>query len=204
MEKIVFGWCVMKNSGITLKELKYYAKMASEAYVDDPVYKFACRNVTIRKKFIYHWLLLRLNSSRKKDIFYFDEEKRGLLILREAHYDYTMLQFLKCPNWVFLVLYWPLTLKALLAYSHLDNSEIFDEKTFIISPVFVGKEHQGKGIATSLINMGLEDMRSKGYKVGLETQNPDNVAFYERFGFRTVKHEHYKLENIDNYYMLCE
>ena len=189
---------------VSLKELRYYAKMASEAYVNDPVYCFACKNEKIRKRFIYHWILLRLNSSRKKDIFYFDEEKRGLLILREAHYDYTMFQFLKCPNWVFLVLYWPVTLKTLLAYSHLDNSEIFDDKTYIISPVFVGKEHQGKGIAKKLINMGLEDMRSKGYKVGLETQNPDNVGFYEKFGFRTVRQEFYKLEKINNYYMLTE
>lgn len=189
---------------VSRKTLKYYAKMASEAYVNDPVYVFACKNEKIRKRFIYHWLLLRLNSSRKKDIFYFDEEKRGLLILREAHYDYTMLQFLKCPNWPFLVLYWPLTLKALLAYSHLDNSEIFDDRTYIISPVFVGKEHQGKGVARKLINMGLEDMRSKGCKVGLETQNPDNVAFYEKFGFTVVKEEFYKLEKIHNYYMLAE
>lgn len=189
---------------VSLKELRYYAKMASEAYINDPVYCFACKNEKIRKRFIYHWILLRLNSSRKKDIFYFDEEKRGLLILREAHYDYTMFQFLKCPNWVFLVLYWPITMKTLLAYSHLDNSEIFDDKTYIISPVFVGKEHQGKGIATKLINMGLEDMRSKGYKIGLETQNPENVGFYEKFGFKTVKHEFYKLEKINNYYMLTE
>lgn len=189
---------------ISLKELKFYAKQASAAYVNDPVYVFACKNEKIRKKFIYHWLLLRLNSSRKKDIFYFDDEKRGLLILREAHYDYTMLQFLKCPNWVFLVLYWPITMKTLLAYSHLDNSEIFDEKTYIISPVFVSKEHQGKGIATRLIKMGLEDMREKGLKVGLETQNPENVGFYEKLGFRVVKEEYYKLEKIKNFYMLNE
>lgn len=192
------------KNDISRKTLKYYAKMASETYVDDPVYKFACKNITIRKKFIYHWLLLRLNSSRKKDIFYFDEEQRGLLIMREAHYDYTMLQFMKCPNWPFLVLYWPITLKALLAYSHLDNKDIFDDKTYIVSPVFVAEEHKGKGIGTALLKRGMEDLRSKGYKIGLETQNPANVGFYEKLGFKVVKHEHYKLEKIDNYYMLAE
>lgn len=192
------------KNDISRKTLKYYAKMASETYVDDPVYKFACKNVAIRKRFIYHWLLLRLNSSRKKDIFYFDEEERGLLIMREAYYDYTMLQFMKCPNWPFLVLYWPITLKALLAYSHLDNKDIFDDKTYIVSPVFVAEEHKGKGIGTALLKRGMEDLRSKGYKIGLETQNPANVGFYEKLGFKVVKHEHYKLEKIDNYYMLAE
>ena len=189
---------------VSRKTLKYYARMASEAYVNDPVYVFACKNENIRKRFIYHWLLIRLNSSRKKDIFYFDEEERGLLILREAHYDYTMLQFMKCPNWPFLVLYFPLTIKCLLAYSHLDNKDIFDEKTYIVSPVFVGKEHQGKGVATRLLKMGIEDMRAKGFKIGLETQNPDNVGFYEKLGFRVAKEEYYKLEKIHNYYMITE
>lgn len=191
-----------ENRQIDRKTLKYYARMASEAYINDPVYVWACKNEKIRKRFIYHFILLRLNSSRKKDIFYFDEENRGLLILREAHYDYTMWQFLKCPNWVFLVLYFPLTIKTLMAYSHLDNKDIFDEKTYIVSPVFVSKEHWGKGIATKLLNMGLEDMLSQGYKVGLETQNPDNVRFYEKFGFSVKKEEFYKLEKIHNYYMI--
>lgn len=188
----------------TRKTLKYYARMASEAYVNDPVYVFACKNENIRKRFIYHWLLIRLNSSRKKDIFYFDEEQRGLLILREAHYDYTMLQFMKCINWPFLVLYFPLTIKCLMAYSHLDNKDIFDEKTYIVSPVFVGKEHQGKGVATKLLRMGIEDMKARGYKIGLETQNPDNVGFYEKLGFKVAKEEYYKLEKIRNYYMIAE
>lgn len=193
----------MKNA-VSRKTLKYYARMASEAYVNDPVYVYACKNVNIRKRFIYHWLLLRLNSSRKKDIFYFDEEERGICIFREAHYDYTMWQFLMCPNWVFLMLYLPITIKTLMAYSHLDNKDIFDEKTYIVSPVFVSKEHQGKGIATRLLKKGMTELIDKGFKIGLETQNPANVAFYERLGFTVKKHEFYKTEKIDNYYMLCD
>jgi ribosomal protein S18 acetylase RimI-like enzyme len=47
-------------------------------------------------------------------------------------------------------------------------------------------------------------MRSRGYKIGLETQNPDNVGFYEKLGFRVAKEEYYKLEKIHNYYMIIE
>ena len=193
----------MKNK-VSLKTLKYYAKMASEAYINDPVYTFACKNEKLRRRFIYHFILLRLNSSRKKDIFYFDEEARGLCIFRHAHYDYTMWQFLKCPNWVFLVLYFPITIKTLLAYSHLDNKDLFDENTYIVSPVFVAPEHQGKGIASKLLREGMTKLYAEGKKIGLETQNPDNVTFYERLGFKTVKTEFYKLEKIQNTYMLFE
>lgn len=194
----------MVRNKVSRSTLKYYAKMASEAYINDPVYCFACKNEKIRKRFIYHFLLLRLNSSKKKDIIYFDKEDRGLCIFREAHYDYTMFQFLKCPNWVFLVLYFPLTIKTLMAYSHLDNKDVFDDKTYIVSPVFVSPDHQGRGIATSLLKKGMDELLSQGYKIGLETQNPDNVGFYEKLGFKTVKSEYYKLEKIHNYYMLCE
>lgn len=192
------------NKDVDRKKVKYYAKIASRAYINDPVYVHACKNEKIRESFIYHFLLLRLNSSRKKDIFFFDEKDRGLLVLREAFYDYTMWQFLKCPNWVFLVLYFPVTIKTLMTYSHLDNKGIFDENTFIVSPVFVNPDYQGQGIASTLIKKALENADKNGFKVGLETQNPDNVAFYEKFGFKTVKSEHYEKENVYNYYMLRE
>ncbi len=184
------------------KTLKYYARMASEAYINDPVYVWACKNENIRKRFIYHFILLRLNSSRKKDIFYLDEENRGICIFREAHYDYTMWQFLMCPNWVFLVLYFPVTIKTLMAYSHLDNKDVFDENTYIVSPVFVAKEHQGKGIASRLLKEGIEELTARGCRIGLETQNPDNVKFYERLGFSVAKKEYYKTEKIFNFYMI--
>ena len=73
-----------------------------------------------------------------------------------------------------------------------------------ISPIFVLPEHQGKGIATKLIKKGIEDLTAKGYKLGLEAQNPENVKFYEKLGFKVIKHDHWKRENIDNYYMMYE
>lgn len=195
---------MLNSSKVGREKVKKYARIASKAYINDPVYVYACKNVKIREKFIYNFILLRLNSSRKKDIFFFDEKNSGLLVLREAFYDYTMWQFLKCPNWVFLVLYFPVTIKTLLAYSHLDNKEIFDENTYIISPVFVDVCHWGKGAATALIKEGIEYCEKHGKKLGLETQNPANVGFYEKLGFKTVKREHYEKEDIYNFYMLYE
>ena len=37
----------MADNKIDRKTLKYYAKMASEAYINDPVYVFACKNEKI-------------------------------------------------------------------------------------------------------------------------------------------------------------
>lgn len=191
----------MGKHQLTRKQLEYFARMAAEAYVNDPVHSYVTKNETLRKKFVYHFMIERLATSSREDIIYTDEENRGICIWREAHNEYGVLDFLRCPNWVFLYFYWPKTIKTLMAYSHLDVS-VFPENTLIISPVFVDPQHQGKGIATKLIKQGIADLTAKGYKLGLEAQNSDNVKFYEKLGFRVIKHDYWKREKIDNYYMM--
>ncbi len=185
------------------KTLKYYARMAAESYVNDPVHVYATKNEKTRKKFVYHFMMERLATSNREDIIYFDEEARGICVFRDAHNDYDVFDFLACPNWVFLVVYLMRTVKTLKAYSHLDSS-VFEKNTLLISPVFVDKNHQGKGIATKLIKRGIEELVPQGYKIGLEAQNPDNVAFYEKLGFKTVKYDYFKNEKIHNYYMVYD
>ncbi len=191
----------MNKNNISRKQLKYFARMAAESYVNDPVHSYVTKNEALRKKFVYHFMIERLATSAREDIIYIDEENRGICVWREAHNEYDIIDFLMYPNWVFLWLYFPKTVKTLMAYSHLDV-KVFPENTYIISPVFVSPEHQGKGIATKLIKQGIKDLTAKGYKLGLEAQNPDNVKFYEKLGFRVIKHDHWKRENIDNYYMM--
>ena len=111
--------------------------------------------------------------------------------------------FLMYPNWFFLLVYLPKTIKTLMAYSHLDV-KVFPENTYIISPVFVAPEHQGKGIASKLIKQGIADLTAKGYKLGLEAQDKDNVKFYEKLGFKVIKHDFWEREGIDNYYMMYD
>ena len=193
----------MGKHQLTRKQLEYFAKMAAEAYVNDPVHSYVTKNETLRKKFVYHFMIERLATSSREDIIYTDEENRGICIWREAHNEYGVLDFLRCPNWVFLYFYWPKTIKTLMAYSYLDVS-VFPENTLIISPVFVDPQHQGKGIATKLIKQGIADLTAKGYKLGLEAQNSDNVKFYEKLGFRVIKHDYWKREKIDNYYMMYQ
>ena len=192
-----------KNKPFDRETLEYYARMAADSFIDDPVHRYATKHEKWRRKFVYHFMIERLATSNREDIIYEDEEKRGLCVWREAHNEYDVFDFLMCPNWIFLLVYLKSTVKTLKAYSHLDV-KVFPKDTMLISPVFVAKEHQGKGIATSLIKKGIEDMSAKGYKIGLEAQNPDNVPFYEKLGFKTIKHEFYEREQIHNYYMIYD
>ncbi len=193
----------MKKKPMTRKDLEYYARMAAEAYVNDSVHSYATKNEKQRKKYIYHFMIERLSTSNREDIICFDEEKRGICIWRNAHNDYNMFDFLLCPNWIFLAIYFPRTFRTLKAYNNLD-SKVFPENTLIISPVFVAPEHQGKGIATKLIKQGIKELIPQGYKLGLEAQNKENVGFYEKLGFKVIKHDYWENVKIDNYYMLYE
>lgn len=184
-------------------ELKFFAKTAAQAYMNDPVHAYATKNPKRREKFVYHFMLERLSSSNGVDYIYIDDENRGMCVWRRAHNEYTMLDFLKCPHWVFLCLYLPNTVRTLSVYSALDVKE-FDENTQIISPVFVAPEQQGRGIATALIRQGIEDLSPSGCKFGLEVQNKDNIGFYERLGFKITGHAYSKRAGIDHYYMVYE
>lgn len=185
------------------KTLEYFARMAAESYVNDPVHVYATKSEEKRKKYVYHFMIERLSTSNREDIIYFDEQNRGICVWRDAHNEYNVLDFLACPNWIFLAFYFMNTFRTLKAYSHLD-SKVFEKNTLIISPVFVDKKYQGQGIATKLIKQGIKDLVPQGYKLGLEAQNPDNVGFYEKLGFRTIKHDYWKSEKIHNYYMVYD
>ena len=188
---------------LTRKQLKYFSAMAAESYINDPVHAYITKNKKHRKRFLYHFMIERLATSSREDIIYIDEENRGICVWRKADNEYGVLDFLMYPNWIFLLLYLPNTIRMLLTYSHLD-SKVFPENTYIISPVFVDPKHQGKGVASKLIKQGIADLTAKGYKLGLEAQVPENVKFYEKLGFKVIKHDHWKKENVDNYYMMYE
>lgn len=185
------------------KELKYWARMAADCYINDPVHAYATKDVEKRREYVYHFMMERLSTSNREDLIYVDEENRGICVWRDAHNSYTTFDFLMCPNWVFLVKYLPSTVRTLKAYSHLDEN-VFEKNTLIISPVFVDPKHQGKGIASKLIKKGIEELVPQGYKLGLEAQNPDNVPIYEHLGFKVIKYEYYESEKIHNYYMVYE
>ena len=193
----------MRKRPMDGKTLKYYARMAAEAYVNDPVHVYATKDKNRRKKYVYHFMMERLSTSNREDIIYFDEQQRGLCVWREAYNEYHYLDFMLCPHWVFLPIYLTSTIKTLGAYSHLDV-KVFPENTLIISPVFVAPEHQRKGIATALIQRGIDELVPQGYRLGLEAQDPENVKFYEKLGFRTIKHDFWEKEKIHNFYMMYE
>ncbi|MBD2311863.1 N-acetyltransferase [Desertifilum sp. FACHB-1129] len=58
--------------------------------------------------------------------------------------------------------------------------------SFILAPVAVHNDHQGKGIGKALIDYGLSELKKKGASVALTYGDP---AFYNKVGFRTISSE---------------
>ncbi|MGL4798525.1 MAG: GNAT family N-acetyltransferase [Cellulosilyticaceae bacterium] len=52
--------------------------------------------------------------------------------------------------------------------------------------IVVKEEARGKGKAKQIIGYIINEATEKGLPLTLETQNPDNVALYEHFGFEVV------------------
>ena len=192
-------------SNISNDTLKKYAKIASEVFMEDPVYMQVSKNEKIRKTVIYHGVLIRLYDSRNNgDLFYIDEQERGILVLRNVDRELQFSQFMKCPNFMALFLLLPYVLKLFSIIGQFDNKAILGENSYVVSPIFVAKEHQRKGVAANLIKKAVAELVPQGYKIGLDTQNPVNVEKYEKMGFKLVKHEFLEKEQIDNYYMVIE
>jgi len=65
-------------------------------------------------------------------------------------------------------------------------SNISDERGWHLDSIAVEAELRGRGIGAALIEFGLSKASADRTGAFLETGNPANVAYYERFGFRTI------------------
>ncbi len=186
---------------LSKNEIKYYAKMAADSFADDPLYIAIVKNKFIRKRFIYNFMYLRFYLSSTEDIIIEDKNKRGLCIWKSAASKLSVKSVFSCPKFFNLLFYLPIVIKLEKAFSDEDMS-VFPKNTLLLSPVFVDKDFQGKGIAKSLIENKASELIKKGYTLGLETQNKINVEIYSKLGFRLVKTERYMCGQITNYLMI--
>jgi ribosomal protein S18 acetylase RimI-like enzyme len=61
------------------------------------------------------------------------------------------------------------------------------EPVWYLDQIGVDPERQGVGVGAALITHGLVMADAAGHPAFLETGNPRNVAYYERFGFEVVE-----------------
>ena len=67
------------------------------------------------------------------------------------------------------------------------GSKTADEPMWVLDHVGVDPGHQGGGIGSALVELGLARARENGVAAYLEAGNPRNVPYYERLGFKVVE-----------------
>jgi GNAT superfamily N-acetyltransferase len=68
-----------------------------------------------------------------------------------------------------------------------------------LGPIGVSPKVQGQGVGTALMNYYIKHLESEGAAGYLETNKPENVEFYRKFGF-VVRHEE-EVIGTPNWYM---
>ncbi|HIK17551.1 MAG TPA: N-acetyltransferase [Leptolyngbyaceae cyanobacterium M33_DOE_097] len=71
-----------------------------------------------------------------------------------------------------------------ICFSRLDFENGIE--SFILAPVAVHSDHQGKGIGQALINHGLSELKNRGVSIVLTYGDP---GFYSKVGFQSISHE---------------
>ncbi len=74
-----------------------------------------------------------------------------------------------------------------------------DERHWHLGPVAVDAHLQGMGIGSKLMRVFCAQMDAAGEGAYLETDKPENVDFYERFGFKVVGEE--EVIGVPDWYM---
>jgi GNAT superfamily N-acetyltransferase len=79
----------------------------------------------------------------------------------------------------------PRVVKWFARWCHLDP----EEPHVHLGPIGVDPGAQGQGIGTALMNRYLEHLKHEQMAAYLETDRPENVAFYSKFGFLVRREE---------------
>ena len=75
-----------------------------------------------------------------------------------------------------------------------------EEPHWHVGPVAVDAHLQGKGVGSRLMRVFCAKMDAAHENAYLETDKPENVRFYERFGFEVVGEQH--VLDVPNWFML--
>ena len=84
------------------------------------------------------------------------------------------------------------------------TSEIMEEPHYHLVWLGVEPELQRKGIGTELMNAMLKKFSEEKMKCFLDTQDEENIDYYERFGFKLIKESKLPDEDVTYWGMLWE
>ena len=88
------------------------------------------------------------------------------------------------------------------SYANALHRKLVSEPHWYLAVLAVGPEHQGQEQGSELLRAGLLRVDAESRPCYLETQNPRNIALYERHGFEVVEQTRVPSTPIDHWCML--
>ncbi len=167
------------------------AQLAARAYEDDPFYGYVLNNDLRRPQSLVSLHQAVLGKQNRQEFCTSARDDQGRLIgvclwVQPGGFPLSPVTQLRQL---------PLTLRAFRGHAGAMLRGIGYQRESLAShpktphwylwSITIEPTHQRQGVGTALIRHGLERVDAAGVGAYLETQNRDNLAYYERFGFVT-------------------
>lgn len=187
------------------QELEFAANIFAEAFLNDPLFQLVFKEKSRFKKteYFFSFLLTEKNLLRSDVLLVlYNEEIAGACSLsrpnKEELIPFNFYFFFSTIKLIFKLGFLPFyTLNSYFK----TISETKSSDSYYINFIGVSNKHRGKGLAKSLLDYIHKIVKEDQLysKVGLDTENPNNIHYYERYGYQLVSEK--KLQNLTIYFM---
>ena len=174
------------------------------AFADDALYWYFVEGEAERKVFLEKFMTFRLRYGCKYGTVLVANEGEGVAVFLKPGHQMNPADLLFCGG-----------LRAMLPCSKAQRDRVMGFNSFAdelaakvvkqpcwhLSPICVAPPSQGKGVGKALMTQGLSQLREP---CNLETQSPENVAFYQSCGFREIFRTPVPGTEMDHWGMLWE
>lgn len=186
----------MKDNGITdimrvgLADARRIAALFARAFQDDPLMRYAVPNGEQRRRLL-PWLMgLNVRYGCRYGEVYATPQYRGAAIwLPPEHSEYTLWRMLRSGMFAApFRLPWPMLrrLASVETRAQALHQRFAPGPHWYLAQIGVEPAHQHQGVAARLLRPMLTRMDAAGLPCYLETENPANIATYQRYGFGVV------------------
>lgn len=187
------------------KDISLAAKIFAKAMYDDPLHIFFFTNPKTRERKIcsMYAFMVKMNYLNALKTSKLCE---GVVIWEkpfEHEFKVSFKEYILGSSLFFML--GPHSLSRMIKYQEWSaklKKESIEDPYWYLSVVIVDPEHQGKGFASKLIKPILAKADESHHKVYLETQNPNNVPIYEKYGFAIVSEHKVPGTEIFHYIMV--
>ena len=187
------------------QELDSAANIFAEAFFNDPLFQMVFKEKSRLKKtkYFFSFLLTERNLLRSDVLLVLHNEEIAGACSFSRPNKAELIPF----NLYFFFSTIQLIIKLGFRSFYILNryfktiSETKSSDSYYINFIGVSKKYRGKGLAKSLMDyvhkIVKEDLQYS--QVGLDTENPSNLHYYERYGYHLVSEK--KLQNLTIYFM---